>query len=57
MLLPANASVSHEQSYPFSQRELARLIAYRSAVQAGFYNETCAQPNRSPTPPAPTPPL
>jgi hypothetical protein len=53
MLLPAHVSVSDEQSYPFSQRELARLLVYRAAVQAGFYNESGVQPDRPTIAPAP----
>jgi hypothetical protein len=34
-------AIATEITQVFSTRELARLAIYRSAVQAGFYNEDC----------------
>lgn len=40
MLVPMETLLSNETSYPFTHRELARLVVYRAAVRAGFYNES-----------------
>jgi hypothetical protein len=46
MLVPTDTPIySDATSYPFTQRELVRLAAYRAAVKAGFYNESAAVPD------------
>jgi hypothetical protein len=36
---------SEEMSYRFTERELARLTAYRDAIRAGLYSEQSADAN------------